>query len=107
MSSQSARLITVSVPTKKAGLVIAQELLSAKCIACAQVIGPVSSVFRWNGKIDKIQEYILLCKTTPQGSKNAVKKIKDLHSYTCPVIEIVPCTISSAKAMHWLKDCIL
>lgn len=107
MSPRSATLITVSVPTKEEGLSIAKELLSAKCIACAQVIGPVSSLFRWKGNIDTAQEYILQCKTTPRATKRAVRMMENLHSYDCPVIEVVPCTIANAQAALWLKESIL
>lgn len=107
MSARSVSLITVSVPTKKEGLEIAQKLLKEKHIACAQILGPVSSHFRWNGRISSAEEYILLCKTTRTKTRGAVKIIEELHSYSCPVIEILPVTISNAKTMQWLTESIL
>lgn len=61
MSSYIVVFMTVS--DKKEATKIAQSLLKEKLIACANIVGPVSSLFWWKGKIDKASEFLVIMKS--------------------------------------------
>ena len=52
-----------------AGDAIVGELLTNRLVACAQTIGPVTSRYWWGGSINHAQEWLFLCKTTPERSR--------------------------------------
>jgi len=52
-------IVLVTTASKKEADSIAKGLLDAKLIACANVLGPVSSHFHWSGKIETAEEFLL------------------------------------------------
>ena len=42
------------------------ELFQKKLIACAQIDGPVRSYYRWDGKLNDVEEWRVLLKTTSE-----------------------------------------
>ena len=70
----------------------ATELLSRRLIACAQTIGPITSRYWWQGSINQSEEWLFLCKTTPDLVADVVDCVRALHPYDTP--EIVASTIT-------------
>jgi periplasmic divalent cation tolerance protein len=56
-------IIMVTTAGREEAETIVQRLLEAKLIACANIIGPVSSHFHWSGKMEKAEEYLILMKS--------------------------------------------
>jgi periplasmic divalent cation tolerance protein len=100
-------LIVTSTSSKKEATKIIRELLVQRLIACAQIFGPVSSLYRWESKVVRSTEYTLICKTLSVATKKVVAVVEELHSYECPVIDVIPCTTANASGRRWLKESIL
>ena len=65
---------------------LADQLLAERRIACANLIGPVESRYRWEGKIETGREMVLLMKTTPEQREGLRARIAELHSYSVPEV---------------------
>jgi len=65
---------------------IARELVSRRLAACVNMF-PISSVFRWNDKIEEQNEIALLVKTDSSRLDEIIKVVKSLHTYDLPAIE--------------------
>jgi periplasmic divalent cation tolerance protein len=74
------------------GDAIVVDLLTDHLIACAQTIGPMTSRYWWQGSINHAQEWLFLCKTTPERLVDAIECIRIRHPYETP--EIVACDIT-------------
>lgn len=99
-------IVLVTTPAKKEAEKIVQHLLDNKFIACANIIGPVSSVFRWSGKIEKAEEYLTLMKTRSDLFEKVEGAVKALHSYEVPEILAIPIVEGSKAYLKWLEDCL-
>lgn len=99
-------LLTVTVPSKAEAKLIIRALLAKKLIACGQIIGPTTSVYRWKGKIIESKEYILIAKTMSVAVKDSVDLLEEMHSYDCPVIEVLEVVKMNTKALSWLRGSI-
>ena len=97
-------VVLVTVPNREEAEKIAQHLLDERLIACANIIGPVSSLFRWKGKIEKAKEYILLLKSRLELFEKLSEKVKVLHSYKVPEIIAVPIIKGSQAYLEWLNS---
>ena len=83
---------------------IARQLLNEELIACANLIGPASSIFKWKGKVEKVEEHLLLMKSRLDLFEELSEKIKALHSYEIPEIIALP-TIKGLDAyLKWLNN---
>jgi len=69
-------IVLVTAPSKEEAEKIAHSLLNERLIACANIIGPVHSLFWWQGKIDKTQEHLILMKQEKTYSANSLKGLK-------------------------------
>jgi periplasmic divalent cation tolerance protein len=83
---------------------ITSKLLHEKLIACANITGPVSSLFWWKGKISRENEFLTLMKTRAELFDELAKTIKRMHSYKVPEIIAVPITKGEQSYMKWLSS---
>lgn len=69
----------------KEAKLIATKLLEKKLIACANIF-PITSMFRWQGKISEEPEVAMICKTKKELFGEIKEAAKELHSYDIPCI---------------------
>lgn len=81
---------------------IANTLLAAQLVACTHIL-PVSSTFRWQGKIDSSKEVLLIMDSHQDLFTEVEKEVAKLHSYDTFVLKSVSITDVSKKAKKWLK----
>jgi periplasmic divalent cation tolerance protein len=82
---------------------IAKVLLDKKLLACTQIIGPVTSVYRWKGKIEKSKEWLCLAKSKKSRYKEIEEAIKRIHPYELPEIIAVPIIEGSKEYIGWMQ----
>jgi periplasmic divalent cation tolerance protein len=70
--------------------IIAHTIIEEQLVACVNIIPQIESIYRWKGKIEEENEYILLAKTTDTHVKKTIQRIKDLHTYDLPDIIVLP-----------------
>jgi periplasmic divalent cation tolerance protein len=66
---------------------VAAALLDERLIACANILSPCTSVYRWHGAIERAEEVPVLFKTRPMLAQRVRERIAALHPYDLPVIE--------------------
>jgi periplasmic divalent cation tolerance protein len=98
-------IIIVTTPSKQEAEKIAQHLIDKRLIACANIIGPVSSVFHWSGKTEHAEEYLILLKSRKDLFEKLSETVKALHSYEVPEILVLPIVGGSEGYLNWLGDC--
>ena len=69
---------------------IATTLVEEQLVACVNIIPKVESIYRWKGKIENAEEFVLIAKTTDQNVKKTIERLKVLHSYDVPDIVVLP-----------------
>jgi periplasmic divalent cation tolerance protein len=83
---------------------LADMLVGAKLAACVQILPEMESVYRWEGKIERQPEILLLAKTTKGKFDELEREVRALHSYDTPEIIAVPVLAGSPRYLEWLKD---
>ena len=83
---------------------LAKRLIESKVAACCQIEGPVTSVYRWEGKIESANEFRLLIKTTAELFSPVERIIVDVHSYQQPQITAVPIAAIGEGYARWVRD---
>ena len=83
---------------------LADMLVGAHLAACVQILPEMESVYRWQGKIERQSEVLLLVKTTRGKFEELEREVRALHSYDTPEIIAVPVITGSAPYLDWLKQ---
>jgi len=81
---------------------LADMLVGAHLAACVQILPEMESVYRWEGKVERQAEVLLLAKTTRGKFDELEREVRALHSYDTPEIVAVPIVIGSAPYLEWL-----
>ena len=81
---------------------IAKSLLEKRLAACAQIIGPMTSYFHWQGKLDSAQEYLCLIKSRDDLFQELEAAIINIHPYEVPEIVATPITNGGKDYLNWL-----
>jgi len=96
----------VTTASKQEAEKIAQRLLNERLIACANIIGPVSSLFHWCEKIEKAEEYLIFMKSRKDLFEKLAETVKALHSYEVPEIIVLPIVEGSKAYLDWMASCL-
>ncbi|MFE2379781.1 divalent-cation tolerance protein CutA [Streptomyces sp. NPDC059398] len=83
---------------------LAASAVEKRLAACAQIDGPVRSVYRWEGGIETDTEWRVLCKTTADRFEELAAHIKAVHDYDTPEIIATPITAGSDEYLAWLAS---
>ena len=87
---------------KKEAEKISKKIISNKLAACIQ-IEKIKSFYKWNGKVQNENEYLLLIKTRSRRFKKLKNFVKKHHSYEIPEIIQIPIKNGSKEYLSWLE----
>lgn len=83
---------------------LAQLLVDAELAACVQILPPMTSIYRWQGKVERATETLLLIKTLREKYSTLEAAIKTHHPYQTPEIIALPVKAGSAEYLTWLAS---
>jgi len=83
---------------------IAKALVEEQLAACVNILSPIRSIYRWEGKIADDQEWLLLIKTRAEQFSAVEARVKALHSYQVPEVIALPIVQGSEGYLRWLLE---
>ena len=83
---------------------IAMQLVERKLAACVQIVEPITSVYRWQGKIESEREILLLIKSTQDLIPDIAELLDEIHPYEVPELVATPIIGGSTSYLSWLED---
>lgn len=82
---------------------LAEMLVEKRLAACVQILPEMESVYRWQGKVERQREVLLIAKTTSSKFEELEKEVRARHSYETPEIVAFPLSAGSDPFLEWLK----
>ncbi|MEN3325741.1 MAG: periplasmic divalent cation tolerance protein [Acidobacteriota bacterium] len=101
--SDDAIVVFMTAASGEEATRLAEMLVGAHLAACVQMLPEIESVYRWQGKIERSSEVLLIAKTTREKFDDLEREVRALHSYDTPEIVAVPIVIGSAPYLEWLS----
>jgi periplasmic divalent cation tolerance protein len=83
---------------------IAEMLVNSHLAACVQILPQIESIYRWQGRVERSFEFLLLAKTTSDKFDDLDRAVREIHSYETPEILALPVTAGSAPYLAWLIE---
>jgi periplasmic divalent cation tolerance protein len=97
-------VVLVTCGSEEEASKIGRSLVEEHLAACVNIISPVRSIYRWEGKVCDEKEWLLIIKTRSQRFEVLEKRIKALHSYSVPEIISLPIQEGAASYLDWLTE---
>lgn len=103
-SDSNPLLVLMTAANKEEATRLAEMLVGSHLAACVQILPEMESVYRWQGKIERTPEILLLAKTVSSKFLSLEREVRSLHSYETPEIVAVPISNASAPYLEWLSN---
>lgn len=97
-------IVLTTVPDGDLGDTIARTLVEERLAACVNVHPAMTSVYRWEGRVEQERERQLVIKTTRDRVAAVQARVAELHSYDLPEFLVLPVADGSAAYLGWVAE---
>jgi periplasmic divalent cation tolerance protein len=98
------RIVFTTAGSEEEARKIARHLVDHQLAACVNIVPRVESIYRWQGKVESNQEWLLLIKTSVEEFAAVRDAVLELHSYDLPECIAVTIEDGSTQYLEWLGD---
>ena len=106
MEKFNPMIFYISTPDKKIALELANGIVTAKIAACANIFENITSIYRWQGKINTDPECMMILKTTENRAQELIDYIERHHPYEVPECIGINIVKGSKNYLQWIEDSI-
>ena len=96
--------VVTTVDTEEKAQEIARALVEQRLAACAQVLGPITSTYRWQGQVETAQEWLCILKTREELYEELEQTLRSIHPYEVPEILATPVAAGNPAYLAWLDE---
>ncbi len=96
--------VHTTVETHQQASQLARQLVQERLAACVQVLGPIESHYRWQGRLEQAQEWLLLIKTTTEALPRLQRRLVELHPYQVPQLIALPVQGGHGPYLQWVEE---
>ena len=102
--SSTSRIVVVFVtcPNRRAAERIGRTLVEEHLAACANILQGLTSIYRWEGKVCRDPEVLVLLKTRRSCFPALARRLRELHPYSVPEIVALPVALGSPAYLAWV-----
>jgi periplasmic divalent cation tolerance protein len=95
--------VYITTPDRDTALAIARALVEERLASCANILGPISSIYRWEGRVQEDGEVALIAKTSDGRVAALIARVKALHPYQVPCIVAWPIAAGYQPYLDWIS----
>jgi periplasmic divalent cation tolerance protein len=96
--------VQTTTDSRAEAMELSRAAVEARLAACAQVAGPVASVYWWEGSLERAEEWLVLLKLPADRYDELASFLTERHSYDEPEIIAVPIVAGSAAYLAWVRE---
>ena len=104
MDANEGIVVFITAGNSEEAARLADMLLEQRLAACVQILPEMESVYRWQGKIERQKEVLLIAKTTKSRFDELESNVRAIHSYETPEIIALPLAAGSTPYLEWLNS---
>jgi periplasmic divalent cation tolerance protein len=100
--SSSFVIVLSTFPADQDPIPLAKALIEERLAACVNVLPPMRSVYRWEGKVEQADELQLVIKTSAARMEAVKSRLANLHPYDVPEVLVVPVSDGAHTYLNWI-----
>lgn len=104
MEGNACIQVTTAVPSAEDAGRLADALVEKRLAACVQVMPGVRSVYRWQGRVERAEEWLLFIKTEAWRYEALERAVRELHPYQMPELLAVEAAAGSDAYLRWIGE---
>jgi periplasmic divalent cation tolerance protein len=99
-----ARIVLTTAGSAEEARKLADALVDRRLAACVNIVPQIESVYRWQGKVERAAEWLLIIKTQASAFEGVRATIEALHSYDLPECVMLEISGGSSQYLNWLGE---
>lgn len=97
-------LVVTTAPDAVVAERIGRQLVEERLIACASLLPGITSIYRWEGAVERAAEVVVLMKTAPERVDALIRRCAELHPYEVPEVVALPVEAGLAAYCRWAAE---
>ena len=97
-------VVLITSPDEQTAAKIANCLVEKRLAACINIIAPIRSIYKWEGKIEDDKEVLMIVKTRKDLFEELESSVKQMHPYSVPEIIGLPIIKGSSEYLNWITE---
>ena len=102
-SAEDAMMVYATASSRAEALKLGRALVEERLAACANVLGEMTAIYRWEGKLEEADEAVLILKTTSRRLAALTARLCALHSYDLPCVVAWRIEGGNAPYLDWVR----
>ena len=98
------RMVYITAGSREEARTIGKLLVESHLAACVNILGPVNSLYMWEGRLEDATEYVLIVKSVAEQVPQLVEAVKSAHSYDCPCVVSLRVDDGNPAFLNWIAD---
>lgn len=99
----NVKLVYVTAPGRDEAERIAGAVVTERLAACANILDGALSLYRWEGRLCRENESVMILKTCEDRTEALIRRIKELHPYECPCIVVLAADGGHLPFLEWIN----
>jgi periplasmic divalent cation tolerance protein len=104
MADQKILLALSTFPDRETAQPIANQLVTEKFAACANILPSIESIYRWKAKVETGNETLVFFKVSEDRQSSFQEKLRSLHPYEVPEIIFIPISSGLPEYLSWVAE---
>lgn len=103
-TEQEACVVLCTAPDLAVAETLARTLIDEHLAACVNLLGPVQSIYRWNGAVESATEVQLVIKTLVARFPELAARVRAVHPYEVPELLMLRIEAGGADYLAWIQQ---
>jgi len=104
MADSTVVVMLVTVPSDDEARRIGRTLVDERLAACVNVVGPVRSIYHWDGAVQEDTEHLMVVKARRADVEALAARVRALHPYDVPEVIALDVVAGSAPYLDWVRS---
>ncbi len=96
------RVVLMTAGSSEEATRLAGALVEERLVACVNIVGPIRSIYRWQGQVADEAEHLLVAKTRADLLPRLAERVRELHSYQVPEVLALPVSYGWPPYLEWV-----